>query len=194
MYAVAASTSQTIASCTRNWFAFANACCPASLQFAESRTARVARVRGIYFGIYFSLSLKFELSPLRLPLSAGTWAVLQRIDGHFSNTMFSGHGLLIPNKLFRQDALESRTLAFSNSDSFVKLSASHLLNVLHSWWKDCQRGLITTIAREQRIKWGEVGISVFSVSEQELRRRRGFSGKIVWQIQYWLLDKDQDKK
>ena len=144
--------------------------CPASLQFAESRTARVARVRGIYFGIYFSLSLKFELSPLRLPLSAGTWAVLQRIDGHFSNTMFSGHGLLIPNKLFRQGALESRTLAFSNSDSFVKLSASHLLNVLHSWWKDCQRGLITTIAREQRIKWGEVRLvfqfSQFPSSEQ----------------------------
>ena len=165
---------------------------------AESRTARVARVRGIYFGIYFSLSLKFELSPwLRPPLSAGTWAVLQLIDGHFSNTMFSGHGLLIPNKLFRQGAaLESRTLAFSKCDSFVKLSASHLLNVLHSWWKDCQRGLITTIAREQRIKWGEAGggISVFSVTEQELSRRRGFTGKIVWQIQYWLLDKDQDKK
>ena len=164
---------------------------------AESRTARVARVRGIYFGIYFSLSLKFELSPwLRPPLSAGTWAVLQLIDGHFSNTMFSGHGLLNPYKLFRQGALESRTLAFSKCDSFVKLSASHLLNVLHSWWKDCQRGLITTIAREQRIKWGEAGggISVFSVTEQELSRRQGFSGKIVWQIQYWLLDKDQDKK
>ena len=149
----------------------------------------------LFWNLYLIVS-EVWIVPLRLPLSAGTWAVLQRIDGHFSNTMFSGHGLLIPNKLFRQGALESRTLAFSNSDSFVKLSASHHLNVLHSWWKDCQRGLITTIAREQRIKWGEVRL-VFQFSQlpsSELSRRRGFSGKIVWQIQYWLLDKDQDKK